>query len=89
MHTLDAWEEFEKRGFFARMRTRLRKAEPKNPEPHLKNYSWGDFVAHLEEEINELKKAMKEGDNFERCNELADVANMCAFVFCKIHQLNE
>ena len=89
MKTSEAWTLFEESGFFSWMRHRLEKAEQKYREQRLRDLGYLDLVKHLKEEIIELREALENGDNFDKVNELADVANMCGFVYAKIKQLNE
>jgi len=89
MKTLDAWAEFEKSGFFEWMRHRLKGAEKKNPSPKLSDYSYQTLMKHLMQEMRELEEAIYDGDNYDKAKELGDVANMCAFVYCKIQDLNK
>jgi NTP pyrophosphatase (non-canonical NTP hydrolase) len=87
MDTLKIWKELEKSGFFAKMREKLQKRNEKNVDPAcLENITYESLLFHLYGEINELKKAVLEGDGVE--SELADVANLCGLLFIKIKEGN-
>ena len=89
MKTLETWTLFEESGFFNWMRHRLEKAKEKYQDQKLRELDFPVLVEHLLEEIGELRESLGSGDNFQRANELCDVANMCGFVYAKIKQLNE
>lgn len=80
--TLIIWKTFEVKGFFARMREKLKAREPKQTQYEtIEEIPVFDLLKHFTEELEEFKEGQKKIDLDNIQEEACDIANLCGMIY--------